>query len=126
MQQGRKIFQSAGQIAGKRQVRYGTNALIMTIALIAILVFVNILAERNHKRWDLTANQAFSLSQQTVQIINGLKHPVQITGFFVKNDQSLRQDVESRLKEYTSRSNLISYRFIDPDVDPVAARKYNI
>ena len=126
MQQGRKIFQTAGQIAGKRQVRYGTNALVMTVALIAILVFINILAERNHKRWDLTSNQAFSLSQQTIQIINGLKQPVQITGFFVKNDKSTQQDVESRLKEYTSRSNLISYRFIDPNTDPVAARNYNI
>jgi ABC-type uncharacterized transport system involved in gliding motility auxiliary subunit len=126
MQIGRNVADRAGQIASKRQVRFGANAMVMTIALIGILVFINILAVRNHKRWDLTANQDFSLSPQTVQIVENLKRPVQIVGFYGKNDASQQQDLESKLKEYTSRSNQISYRFVDPDADPATARTYNI
>jgi ABC-type uncharacterized transport system involved in gliding motility auxiliary subunit len=126
MRLGHNLAERAGQIAGKRQVRFGANATVMTIALIGILVLANILAVRNHKRWDLTADQTFSLSPQTVQIIESLKRPVQITGFFGKSNRAQQDDLESRLKEYTSRSNQISYRFIDPDTDPVAARNYNI
>jgi ABC-type uncharacterized transport system involved in gliding motility auxiliary subunit len=113
-------------IFGKRQVRYGTNATVMTLALIAILVLLNILAERNHQRWDLTAEGEFSLSPQTIEIIQNLQQPVEIIGFFGGNQSAQQDDLESRLKEYTSRSDLISYRFIDPDVEPVAARNYNI
>src|SRR5262249_37678344 len=102
------------------------NATVMTIALLGILIFLNILAVRNHKRWDLTANKDFSLSQQTVQIIQSVKSPVQITGFFGKADRTAQQDLESKLKEYTSRSNLITYRAVDPDTDPTTAHTYNI
>jgi len=126
MQLGRNLAARAGRAAGKRQVRFGANATAMTIALIGILIFLNILAARNHKRWDLTANKDFSLSQQTIQIIQNVKHPVQITGFFGKADQSAQQDLESKLKEYTSRSSLITYRTVDPDTDPTTARTYNI
>jgi len=126
MQLGRNLADRAGRVATKRQVRFGANATVMTIALLGILIFLNILAVRNHKRWDLTANQDFSLSQQTVQIIQSVKRPVQITSFFGKADQSARQDLESKLKEYTSRSSLITYRAVDPDTDPTSARSYNI
>src|SRR5689334_15860866 len=122
MQLGRNLADRAGRVAARRQVRFGANATVMTIALIGILIFLNILAVRNHKRWDLTANKDFSLSQQTVQIIQSVKQPVQITAFFGKADQSARQDLESKLKEYTSRSSLITYRSVDPDADPTAAR----
>src|SRR5262245_49249753 len=107
MQIGRYFASRAGRVAGRRQVRFGANATVMTIALLGILVLVNILAVRNHKRWDLTANQEFSLSQQSVQIIEGVKRPVQILGFFGKDTQTEQQDLASKLKEYTSRSSLI-------------------
>jgi len=126
MQLGRNLADSAGRVVGKRQVRFGANATVMTIALLGILILLNILAVRNHKRWDLTANQDFSLSQQTVQIIQSVKRPVQITSFFGKADQSARQDLESKIKEYTSRSSQITYRAVDPDTDPTTARAYNI
>lgn len=126
MQSVRNIFGQAGRVAGKRQVRFGANATVMTIAFIAILVFINILATRNHTRWDLTAEKTFSLSPETIKIIQALDQPVEITGFFGRENRSGQDELASRLKEYTSRSNLITYRFIDPDVEPLVARRYEI
>ena len=48
---------------------------------LGILVAVNYLGARQNKRWDLTANQAFSLSEQTVKILQGLDAPVKFTVF---------------------------------------------
>jgi ABC-type uncharacterized transport system involved in gliding motility auxiliary subunit len=116
----------AGQVFGRRQVRFGFNATVMTLALLAILVLLNVLATRNHVRWDLTAEGAFSLSPQSIDIIQNLEQPVEIIGFYNAEQLPQQEELASRLQEYTSRSELISYRFIDPDVQPVAAQNYNI
>ena len=51
----------------------GDDRLALTvIVVLALLVAVNYLASRRNKRWDLTANQQFSLSDQTRQILQKL------------------------------------------------------
>lgn len=126
MQAGRNLLDQAGRVLGRRQVQFGTNAMVMTIAFIAILVLINILVARSNVRWDLTATQEFSLAPETIAIIEQLKQPVKVIGFFDQStQQEARGELERRLEEYTSRSNLISYEFIDPDVDPITARQYD-
>lgn len=126
MQFARNTMDEFRRIVGTRQVRFGTNATIMTIAFLAILVLINVLATRNHVRWDLTAEGAFSLTPESIQIIQDLEQPIMITGFFAQRDRAAQDELDSRLREYTARSDRISYRFIDPDVNPIAARDYNI
>jgi ABC-2 type transport system permease protein len=109
-----------------RGVRYGANASAMTILFIAIMVFSNVLAVRFHTRYDLTAQKEFSISQQTKQILQKLTQPVEIIGFYNGQDAALQADLESRLKEYRSVSAQVSYRFVDPDRDPVTASAENI
>lgn len=124
MQAGRDILERAGRFVGKRQVRLGTNATVMTIIFIAILVIINLLAIRYHVRWDLTEEGAFSLSPETIEIIEKLDQPISITGFFVSEQVLAQDDLDSRLQEYASRTNLISYEFVDPDTNPVRAAEY--
>lgn len=112
-----------------RSLQMGTNATVMTIAFLGILVLLNIVITRYHLRWDLTATREFSLSNQSIQIIKSLTEPVEIIGFFPKQDARYREQqdrVESKLKEYTSRSKLLSYRVVDLDADPLTARTYNV
>lgn len=111
---------------GLRQLRYGANASAMTILLLALLVMANILAVRFHRRIDVTATQSFSISQQSKQIVAALNQPIEVVGYFGAQDKALQSDVESRLKEYVAASPQFSYRFVDPDIDPVAAKTDNI
>lgn len=108
-----------------RRARYGGNALLASLAFVGILILLNMLAMRYHKRFDLTETKRFSLSKQTKQILATLKEPVQITAFFSGTDQR-RQDVEDLLKEYTYASDKIHFRFVDPDREPGLARQYGI
>ncbi len=126
MQFARNTVGEFRRIVSTRQVRFGTNATVMTIAFLAILVLINILATRNHVRWDLTAEGAFSLTPESIQILQDLDQPIMITGFFAQRDRAAQDELDSRLREYVAHSDQISYRFIDPDVNPIIARDYNI
>lgn len=109
-----------------RSVRYGANATAMTLLFIGVLVMVNVLAVRYPRSVDVTATQEFTISQQTRQILQELKGPVEIVGYFGSQDRTLEVDVDNLLKKYAAVSPQVSYRFIDPDRDPVAARNDNI
>ena len=108
-----------------RQVRYGGNALLMIVAFMGILFFVNYLGNEYHARWDLTEENAYSLSPQTIQILKGLDEPVAIMGFFLSTD-SRRSSVQDLLDEYGFYTDYISYQFVDPDLKPSLARQYDV
>lgn len=101
-----------------RGAQYGTMAIVSVVVFLGILVAVNYLANRQNKRWDFTANQVYSLSDQTIKILRELKEPVKVT-VFERND---RQDVhKDRLEEYTYYSTQLAAEFIDPDREPTRA-----
>ncbi len=112
-----------------RTIRYGSNALIMSVAFVGILALVNFLSNRHPYRQDMTANQQFSLSPQTIQVLQGLKEPIKLTAFFSEGDPyqgEAKQGLEDLLREYTAHTTKLTYEFIDPDQNPALARQYEI
>src|ERR1700691_2308672 len=65
----------------KRSSQLGTNTTILTLAVIAILGFVNFLGRQHHKRFDLTSEKLFTLSDQTDKIVRGLSADVNVVRF---------------------------------------------
>ncbi len=109
-----------------RSARYGSNAVVLSVAVLGILFFLDVLGIKYHKRFDLTQNKQYTLSQETIQIIQNLKEPVEIIGFFSEND-SRRDNIGGLLDEYVYHSHgKVKYRFVDPDTNPALARKYKI
>jgi ABC-type uncharacterized transport system involved in gliding motility auxiliary subunit len=108
-----------------RTARYGSNALVMSLALLGILILVNFLAMRHHRRWDVTAGSQYSLSSQTKQILAGLVEQVKITSFFRQGEPPL-EEVRELLQEYTYVSDRVYYENVDPDLNPSIARQYEI
>jgi ABC-type uncharacterized transport system involved in gliding motility auxiliary subunit len=101
-----------------RGAKYGTMSIVSIIVFLGILVAVNYLGTRQSKRWDLTANQVYSLSDQTIKILKDLKEPVQVT-VFERND---RQDVhKDRLQEYEYQTTQLKTTYVDPDREPTLA-----
>src|SRR5689334_16156684 len=108
---------------GGRNARYGTMAGVSVIVAGAILVFVNIVSVRQNKRWDLSANQQFSLSDQTNKMLADLKAPVKFLVF----EQSANMDrFRSRLSAYEYASKQVSVEYIDADKYPVRTKEYEI
>ena len=112
----------AGYFSG-RKARYGAIASASVLIVLGILIAVNYLSTRQNKRWDLTANRQYTLSEQTVKLLKGLDSPAKFL-VFDREDQFDR--FRARLNEYAYQSSKVSVDYIDPDKKPVEAKQYNV
>jgi ABC-type uncharacterized transport system involved in gliding motility auxiliary subunit len=108
-----------------RQARYGSNALILTLAFLTILVVVNYLVFQNSQRWDLTEDKQYTLAPETLETLKSLSDPVMAQAFFTA--MSSPEQAQGLLDQYKFHSDgMFDYQFIDPDADPVAAEAAGI
>ena len=110
-------------VFGRRQTRYGALAGVSFLAFAGVVILVNYIGAVQKKRWDLTTNQSYSLSDQTKNVIGKLDAPLDIKVFAQEPDFPTFQD---RLKEYEYGSKRITTEYVDPDKKPADARQNNI
>ena len=108
-----------------RRARAAGASVSYVLTVLAVVVLVNFLAGRHHKRLDLTENQAFSLSEQTDKVLEALPRDVTLTAF-VQGDSPTKQKLSDLLEEYKARSSRFKYEFVDPDTHPAEAKRYGI
>ncbi|HKQ98490.1 MAG TPA: GldG family protein [Candidatus Polarisedimenticolia bacterium] len=108
-----------------RRLRAASASVGYTLTVLAVVVLVNFLSGRHHKRFDLTENQAFSLSEQTIKILEGLTRDVSITSFTRETDPGYQKQ-KDLLDEYSYRSRHLQVKFIDPDRNPGEVKRYNV
>lgn len=98
--------------------------LVLLVSLIAgVLVIVNYIAYRHTRRFDLTPEKRYTLSEQTVQILHGLSSDVQVTVFFRQQE---RQALEDLMTLFSRASNRFQYDFIDLEKNPARAEALGI
>jgi ABC-type uncharacterized transport system involved in gliding motility auxiliary subunit len=107
----------------RRQARYGALATVSVLVALAIVVALNYLGSRQNRRWDLTANQQNSLSEQSVKVLQSLEGPAKFTVF---ERQTEMDRFRNRLGEYAYNSGQVSVEYIDPDTRPVVAKEYEV
>jgi ABC-type uncharacterized transport system involved in gliding motility auxiliary subunit len=106
-----------------RQTKYATYAATYIVVVLAILTAANILANRYNKSFDATSNKRYSLSDQTVKIVKGLKEPASITYF----DQAKNwRQAKDQLDLYANLSRKVEVKYVDPDKEPQLARAAGI
>ena len=110
-------------ITHARQAKYTAYVAIYGAAILAILVVLNVLADRYNKSYDSTSNKRYSLSDQTVKIVKGLKQPATITYY----DQSTRfSQAKDVLDQYASISPKVRVNYVDADKSVEQARAAGI
>ena len=118
----------------RRRRKYGINVTLMLATFIAILGVVNFIALRADVRVDTTFSQQFTLAGQTRTVLDDLEHKVEATAFFVDRfedadplQSALHDRTESLLREFERVApGRFSYRFVDPETDPVLASEKGI
>jgi len=117
----------ASKVLGARQTKFGSNTLVLILALLGILILVNYIVrkESGTLRYDMTKNKQFTLSDQTKKALKNLDDDVAITAFF-QTDNSSRAQLENLLSEYRAKNSHIKFEFIDPDKNPTKAREFGI
>ena len=106
-----------------KRVRYGGYASMMTAFVVAILIIINLMVGQLDYKLDLTENKMFSLSQQTLDILDSLDQKITIYALTETGKENLIFD--EALKKYSDYSNKIKVEYKDPVLYPQFATKYD-
>ncbi|HEY9657956.1 MAG TPA: Gldg family protein [Allocoleopsis sp.] len=107
---------------GRRSTQEGTNALLATLAMLAILGLINFFAVRYDARLDLTENKIFTLAPQSQQVAQDLKQPVKLM-IFMANPDPVDEEL---LKNYQRQNSQFSYEYVDPQAKPGVAQQFGV
>jgi len=113
------------QLITGRQARYGSNAVILLIAFLGILVVVNVIAFQYPLQGDWTEDQQNTLAPETLATLKALPGPVHAIAFYTSSSSTT--DAQKLLNNIRSKSNgKFSFEFVDPNLQPTLAQQYQI
>ncbi len=113
------------KILSGRQARYGSNAFIMLLAFLGILIVSNVLVYQNPQRWDVTEDKQHTLAPETIEALDALPEPVLAVAFYSQrlNPESARGIFDDY--KANSKGNF-NYTFVNPEENPLLAQQYGI
>ena len=82
-----------------QRLQIGLNVLVQLILIFFLVTAVNWIGFRHYKRWDVSRDQKYALSDKTKRFLNTIKGKVRITVFFSPSTP-ISGDVSSLLTEY--------------------------
>lgn len=108
---------------GRRSTKRGANAVLLIAIVAAIVVLVNYIANQQGKKWDFTAAQQYSLSEQTAKILGELTTDIEIVLLDRRGtEQQLR--ASDLLNLYDDATSHVRVQVIDPEAEPERALVY--
>jgi ABC-type uncharacterized transport system involved in gliding motility auxiliary subunit len=116
-------WREVGRAFQRRQTRMGTLTLASIAIVLGILVAINYIGVRQNKRWDLTANAVFTLSDQTKNVLQKIDAPLKIRVFDKSTEMQRFRDA---LEEYANVSKRVSVEYLDIDRQLALAKQYQV
>jgi ABC-type uncharacterized transport system involved in gliding motility auxiliary subunit len=107
----------------RRNIKYGAGAGVFTVLTLAVIVTINIISMKHHKRFDMSAEGGFSLSQQTLKTLKSLTEEVTVYAFIREEKTKEARDL---LEQYSYESPKFRFEILDPDKKPGLAKKYAV
>jgi len=97
------------------RLRIGLNVLVQITILLVIAIMVNYLGFEHYRRWDLSRDQKYALSDKTKRFLQSMPGKARITVFFLPNDP-ITSDVQGMLTEYQyAAKGKLDVENIDPE-----------
>src|ERR1700737_5154137 len=97
------------------RLQIGLNVFGQLILVFFLVSAVNWIGFRHYKRWDVSRDQKYALSDKTKRFLHTIKGKVRITVFFSPNTP-ISGDVQSLLTEYRfAAKGKIDIEDIDPE-----------
>ena len=110
-----------------RKLFVGSNVVVASLLVLALVGAVNYIADWCTKRYSLTADltegRRYSFSDRTRLLLKGLDQDVRLTALFVADDkdevaQQRKRLLEDLLQQYAAANGRIEVRFVDPQENP--------
>ena len=108
-----------------RHLKSGSYSALITVIVIAVIIVVNLMVNAlpaTVTKFDFTEQQTFTLSEQTKQMVKGLKEDVTIYVIAQKENES--QSLLSLLEKYQALSSNLKVEVKDPAVYPAFTSQY--
>src|SRR5438270_9269496 len=97
-----------------QRLQIGLNVLVQLVLVFFLVSAVNWIGFRHYKRWDVSRDQKYALSDKTKRFLDTIKGKVRITVFFSPSTP-ISADVSSLLTEYQyAAKGKIDIENIDP------------
>ncbi len=109
--------------ATRFQLRLQSSTTGLILAL--ILVLIAYASHRWSVRWDWTAGGRHTLAEQSIQAVGAFPDGVTATAY-VQERGDMRREIEALLEKYRAVNGDLTIRYVDPDLDPAAARREDI
>ncbi|MEP2937388.1 MAG: gliding motility-associated ABC transporter substrate-binding protein GldG [Gilvibacter sp.] len=104
------------QINQRTKPRKDPKRVALLLFIIVIVLFFGF--TKVYKRFDLTADQRYSLSEESIDLVKDEDKPILITVFlegeFPAEFKRLQTETEQLLQEFKAENNNITYEFVNP------------
>ncbi len=108
-----------------RSVRYSSLAFLLTVLCLLVLILVNFIVARHPVRYDATKDKRFGLSPQTIQVLEGLDAPIQVTTFFDEESEAERK-FKDLIDAYKLHTDKLVVTYVDPYRNPNAVKQFDV
>ncbi|HWP64988.1 MAG TPA: Gldg family protein [Candidatus Limnocylindria bacterium] len=117
-------FENLTGLLGQRSTRYGMMAAVYSLVFLALVVGLNYLGTRYHKRWDVTEAGVHTLAPQSSKLVASLTDTLAMTAFV---EGGVAPELESLLDSYRyAAGGKVTTRLLDPDKEPALADQMKI
>ena len=108
--------------------KYTKNNIKNLALIIIILIVVNVVSNQFFKRFDLTSDKRYTLSETTLNTLKNVKEPIHIDifldGEFPAAFKRLQNETYQLLEEYKAHNNNIIFKFNNPNGDASNAEQF--
>lgn len=98
------------------------------LLLLAVIIVINIVGNFYFKRFDLTQDKRYTLSESTIKLIENIEEPVFIDVFlegnFPPEFKRLQNETRQILEEFRSHNSNLIFQFTNPLEDENQAQQY--
>ncbi len=98
------------------------NTSLQILIVLGLVIVINLLGNSVYKRFDLTRDNRYTLSDETISMVESLNEPVivkvYLQGDFPSEFKRLQAETDQLLEELSAVNDQIVYRFIDPLSNP--------
>ena len=100
--------------ASDRFLAHRARGAVGTVLVVWILAMLFYLSYRHFERWDWTSEGRYTLSSESLRVLEELERPVEIYLFVAQGQADLR-DFEELVANYQAASPKVTVRRVDPD-----------
>jgi len=109
----------ASQVLSGRTARFSYNVVLYTAVFSGLVILANVFVFMNDKRWDLTEEGVYSLSEKSAKIVRGLKAPLRMVAIDAPQIAE-RDKTETMLGLYRYHNDKkVSFELLNAQARPV-------